>query len=93
MSKIRTYTQDLMPDDRDKVLGTRSSDNRTSNYTLLRIAQYMAMNGYADPARNAITLKFDVLEENENQPTQGSAIVTGNRLTSPNTPNLSLIHI
>ena len=93
MSKIQVYPQDLMPDNADKVIGTRASDGKTLNYTLIRLANYLSMNGYADPSRASITLKFDVLEGADTQPEFGSAVIVGNAVETIGLRDITSIRV
>ena len=93
MSKIKVYPRDLMPDNGDKVIGTRASDNRTLNYTLLSIANYLSMNGYASPSRSSLTLRYNVLVDGETQPTFGSAVVVGETDENINLSSISSLKV
>ena len=78
MARIRTYPGVEMPEDFDKVIGTDFVTNKTKNFNWLNVSKYLSQNGFADPARNALTLQFQVPQGGETQSLFGSMIVVGN---------------
>ena len=54
MARIQTRPLDRDPDLQDKLLGTASEDNKTSNYTLEAIAELFADHGVTDASRTLL---------------------------------------
>ena len=57
MARLENYQQDSVVDGQDKLIGTSSSNNQTSNYTLDSIGEYMATNNLIK-SNSSFAIKF-----------------------------------